>query len=43
LTIVHADTPTLLCNLASNNAAAQVAIYMQLTKSLAALVPDVSS
>jgi aspartate racemase len=36
LTIVHADTPTLLGNLASNNAAAQVAIYMRLTKRLAA-------
>jgi hypothetical protein len=36
LTIVHADTPTLLSNLASNNAAAQVAIYMRLTKRLAA-------
>ena len=35
LTIVHADTPTLLGNLASNNAAAQVAIYMRLTKRLA--------
>ena len=31
LTIVHADTPTLLGNLASNNAATQVAIYMKLT------------
>ena len=30
LTIVHADTPTLLGNLASSNAAAQVAIYMRL-------------
>ncbi len=36
LTIVHADTPTLLRNLASNDAAAQVAIYMKLTKRLAA-------
>jgi aspartate racemase len=36
LTIVHADTPTLLGNLASNNAAAQVAIYMRLAKRLAA-------
>jgi hypothetical protein len=36
LTIVHADTPTLLGNLASNNVAAQVAIYMRLTKRLAA-------
>ncbi len=36
LTIVHADTPTLLGNLAGNNAAAQVAIHMRLTKRLAA-------
>src|SRR5579863_10256558 len=36
LTIVHADTPTLLGNLASNNAATQVAIYMKLTNRLAA-------
>ena len=36
LTIVHADTPTLLSNLASNNAAAQVAIYVRLTKRLVA-------
>jgi aspartate racemase len=36
LTIVHADTPTLLSNLASNNAAAQVAIYMRLTRRLMA-------
>jgi len=36
LTIVHADTPTLLRNLASNNAAAQVAIFMKLTNRLAA-------
>ena len=36
LTIVHADTPTLLANLASNNVAAQVAIYMRLTKRLTA-------
>jgi len=36
LTIAHADTPTLLGNLASNNAAAQVAIYMRLTQRLAA-------
>ena len=27
LTIVHADTPTLLSNLARNDAAAQIAIY----------------
>ena len=36
LTIVHADTPTLLSNLASNDAAAQVAIYMRLTNRLVA-------
>jgi aspartate racemase len=36
LTIVHADTPTLLGNLASNDAAPQVAIYMKLTNRLAA-------
>ncbi len=36
LTIVHADTPTLLGNLASNGAAPQVAIYMKLTNRLAA-------
>ena len=36
LTIAHADTPTLLGNLASNNAADQVAIYMRLTRRLAA-------
>jgi aspartate racemase len=36
LTIVHADTPTLLGNLASNDAATQVAIYMNLTNRLAA-------
>ena len=36
LTIVHADTPTLLGNLATNDAARQVAIYMKLTKRLAA-------
>ena len=36
LTIVHADTPTLLGNLASNDAASQVAIYMKLTNRLAA-------
>ena len=33
---MHADTPTLLSNLASNNAAAQVAIYVRLTKRLVA-------
>ncbi len=36
LTIAHADTPTLLGNLASNNAVEQVAIYMKLTARLAA-------
>ncbi len=36
LTIVHADTPTLLSNLASNDAAAQVAIYNRLTNRLVA-------
>ena len=34
LTIVHADTPTLLRNLASNDAAAQTAIYKRLTNRL---------
>src|SRR5260221_13463841 len=36
LTIVHADTPTLLSNLVSNDAAAQVAIYTRLTNRLVA-------
>ena len=36
LTIVHADSPTLLRHLASNDAAGQVAIYMKLTNRLAA-------
>jgi len=36
LTIVHADTPTLLGNLASNASATQVAIFMKLTNRLAA-------
>jgi aspartate racemase len=36
LTIVHADAPTLLGNLASHDAAAQVAIYVKLTNRLAA-------
>jgi aspartate racemase len=36
LTIVHADTPTLLGNLANNDAATQVAIFMKLTNRLAA-------
>jgi aspartate racemase len=34
LTIVHADTPTLLSNLARNNAIAQTAIYTRLTNRL---------
>src|SRR6202789_3239797 len=34
LTIVHADTPTLLNNLARNDAVAQVAIYTRLTNRL---------
>jgi len=42
LTIVHADTPTLLGNLASNAAATQVAIFMKLTNRLAAAGPNVS-
>jgi aspartate racemase len=36
LTIAHADTPTLLNNLASNGVDAQVAIYRKLTERLAA-------
>jgi aspartate racemase len=36
LTIVHADTPTLLSNLSSNDADAQVAIYTRLTNRLVA-------
>jgi len=36
LTIVHADTPTLLNNLATNNVEAQVAIYTRLTNRLVA-------
>jgi aspartate racemase len=36
LTIVHADTPTLLSNLTRNDVAAQVAIYTRLTNRLAA-------
>ncbi len=34
LTIVHADTPTLLAHLASNDATAQIAIYKRLTDRL---------
>jgi aspartate racemase len=40
LTIVHADTPTLLNNLAHNDTAAQVGIYMALTKRLASAGAD---
>ena len=36
LTIAHADTPTLLKNLAANDAAAQIAIYSRLTERLVA-------
>jgi aspartate racemase len=36
LTIVHADAPTLLSNLARNDAAAQVVIYTRLTNRLVA-------
>ena len=36
LKIVHADTPTLLEHLASNDVAAQVAIHMRLTQRLVA-------
>lgn len=35
LTIVHADTPTLLRNLSANDAESQVSIYQRLTKRLA--------
>jgi len=31
LTIVHADTPTLLANLEADNAAAQIGIYINIT------------
>ena len=40
LTIVHADTPTLLGNLANNDAATQVAIFMKLANRLAAAGAD---
>lgn len=40
LTIVHADTPTLLDNLTRNDVAAQVAIYARLTERLAAACAD---
>jgi aspartate racemase len=36
ITIVHAGTPTFLSNVASNDTAAQVALYMKLTKRLVA-------
>jgi len=36
LTIVHADTPTLLAHLASHDASAQIAIYKRLTDRLVA-------
>ena len=35
MTIVHADTPTLIAHLAGNDVAAQVAIYSRLTQRLA--------
>ena len=41
LTNVHADTPTLQRNLASNDAAAQVGIYTRLTNRLVAAGADV--
>jgi aspartate racemase len=40
LTIVHADAPTLLANLATNALDAQVAIYARLTERLAAAGAD---
>ncbi|MCX7325181.1 MAG: aspartate/glutamate racemase family protein [Hyphomicrobiales bacterium] len=40
LTIVHADTPTLLGNLGANNVAEQVAIYSRLTARLFAAGAD---
>ena len=40
LTIVHADAPTLLNNLASNNLRAQVEIYLKLTNRLATAGAD---
>ena len=40
LTIVHADTPTLVANLGRGDAAAQVVIYERLTKRLAAAGAD---
>ena len=43
LTIVHADTPTLLSNLARNDAAAQTAIYTRLTNRLISAGPNVSA
>ena len=41
LTIVHADTPTLLGHLSSHDVAAQVAIYVRLTERLKAAGADV--
>jgi aspartate racemase len=40
LTIVHADTPTLLRNLANDDVGGQVAIYQRLTHRLAAAAAD---
>jgi aspartate racemase len=40
LTIVHADTPTLISNLARNDAAAQAPIFARLTQRLAAAGAD---
>ncbi len=40
LTIVHADAPTLLANLAAENGTAQVAIYQRLTERLVAAGAD---
>lgn len=40
LTIVHADTPTLLANLVANDGQAQVAIYQRLSTRLAAAGAD---
>ena len=42
LTIVHADTPTLLSNLANNDAAAQVVIYTGLRTAFLRRVPNAS-
>src|SRR5579864_5132318 len=40
LTIVHADTPTLLSNLTRNDAAAQTAIFKRLTNRLASAAAE---